>query len=173
MELAILDWIQQFMKSPIMDMIMVFVSTLGDKGYIYYVILALLLINKKTRKVGIVMGIAMILNFVICNLGLKPLVARTRPYDINTVVEILVHKPSSYSFPSGHSAQAFCVASALLFTKFKYAKPMFIFACVVGFSRLYLYVHFLSDVLGGAAVGMLCGYLAYHIFIYMQSKKEA
>ena len=173
MELAVLDWIQQFMKSPVMDMIMVFVSTLGDKGYIYYVILILLLINKKTRKFGIVMGIAMILNYLISNLGLKPLVARTRPYDINTAVEILVHKPSSYSFPSGHSAQAFCVASAFLFMNFKYAKPMLIFAFVIAFSRLYLYVHFPTDVIAGAVIGMLCGYLAYRIFNFIQRKKEA
>ncbi len=172
MELAILDWIQNTLKSPIMDGIMVFVSTLGDKGYIYYVILAILLINKKTRKVGIVMGIAMILNYLISNLGLKPFIARTRPYDINTAVEILVHKPSSYSFPSGHSAQAFCVASAFLFMNFKYAKPMLIFACVIAFSRLYLYVHFPSDVIGGALIGLLCGYLAYQIFNRIV-KKEA
>lgn len=173
MELAILDWIQNVLKSPIMDTIMVFVSTLGDKGYIYYVILGLLLINKKTRKIGIVMGIAMILNYLICNLGLKPLIARTRPYDINTAVEILVHKPSSYSFPSGHSSQAFCVASAFLFTKYHYRKEMLVFAFIIAFSRLYLYVHFPTDVIAGAIVGFACGYLAYRIYNFIEQKKEA
>ncbi len=173
MELAILDWIQNVLKSPVMDTIMVYVSTLGDKGYIYYIFLALLLINKKTRKVGIVMGIAMILNYLISNLGLKPLVARIRPYDINTTVEILVHKPSSYSFPSGHSAQAFTVASAFLFMKYHYAKPMLVLAAIIAFSRVYLYVHYPTDVIAGAAIGMLCGYLAYHIFNFITHKKEA
>ena len=173
MELAFMDWIQNILKSPVMDTFMIYFTTLGDKGILYYIILVLLLINKKTRKIGIVMGIAMIFNFLISNLALKPLIARPRPFHINTAVEILIHKPSSYSFPSGHSAQAFAVAGAFLFMNYHYAKPMLIFASLMAFSRVYLYVHYPSDVLAGAVIGLLCGYLAYRIFHLILQKKEA
>lgn len=173
MEFAILDFIQSVFKSPIMDKIMIFITSLGNEGIIYYVILALLLINKKTRKIGVVMGISMIFYYLIGNVTLKPLVARTRPYDINTAVDIIVHKPSSYSFPSGHTAQAFSVAFAFLFMKYKYTIPMFIFACLIAFSRLYLYVHFPTDILGGILIGLVSAYLAVKIYHIVESKKGA
>ena len=87
MEIAILDFIQMIFKSPIMDRIMVLLTTLGNEGILYYIILVLLLINKKTRKLGVILGISMLLNHILSNMALKPLFARTRPFDINTAVE--------------------------------------------------------------------------------------
>ena len=161
MEIAILDLIQTIFKSPLMDRIMVLITTLGNEGILYYIILALLLVNKKTRKLGVILGISMLLNHILSNMTLKPLIARTRPFDINTAVEIIIKKPSSYSFPSGHTAQAFTTAFAFLFAKSKFTKPMFIFACIMAFTRLYLYVHYPTDIIGGIICGLVCGYIGY------------
>ena len=161
MELQILDFIQEVFRSPIMDTIMKFITSLGYEGYLYYAMIIALLIPKKTRKIGLVLGVAILFNWVIANLTLKPLVARVRPYNVNTAIDIIIHKPSSYSFPSGHTAQAFTAAFALYFSKSKLALPMFITAILIGFSRLYFYVHYPTDVLGGILIGALSAYLAY------------
>lgn len=159
MEFAILDFIQT-LRNPILDQIIVFITSLGNDGILNFIMLGLLLINKKTRRLGIVLGVAMIINYLITNLTLKPLVARTRPYDINTSIVLLVDRLSSYSFPSGHSAAAFTLASSFYFNKNKFGKWLFIFAIIMAFTRLYLYVHFPTDVLAGAFIGIFNGYMA-------------
>ena len=163
MELAILDWIQEIFRSPIMDTIMKFITSLGYEGYLYYLMIIALLIPKKTRKVGLILGIAILFNWILANLTLKPLVARVRPYNVNTAIDIIIHKPSSYSFPSGHTAQAFTAAFALYFGKSKLTIPMFILAILIGFSRLYFYVHYPTDVLGGILIGAISAYFAYKL----------
>ena len=170
MELAILDFIQNIFRSPLMDRIMVLFTTLGNEGIIYYILLVLLLINKKTRKLGVVLGISMLLNHILSNMTLKPLFARVRPFDVNTAVEIIIHKPSSFSFPSGHTAQAFTTAFAFYFSKSKYTKVMFIFACIMAFTRLYLYVHYPTDILGGIVCGLISGYIGYTLVNYLYNK---
>lgn len=160
MEFAILDFLQQ-LHNPVLDTLMKIITSLGNDGILYYAMIIALLIPKKTRKLGFVLGIAILFNWLISNVTLKPLVARIRPYNVNTAVEILIHKPSSYSFPSGHTAQAFTAAFAFLFAKSKLTKPMFILAILIGFSRLYFYVHYPTDVLGGVLTGCLSAYLAY------------
>ena len=173
MEIAILDFIQMLLKNPLMDRIMVLITTLGNEGILYYIILVLLLINKKTRKLGVILGVSMLLNHILSNMTLKPLIARTRPFDVNTAVEIIIKKPSSYSFPSGHTAQAFTTAFAFLFAKSKFAKPMFIFAFIMAFTRLYLYVHYPTDILGGILCGLISSYLGYNLveIIYKMKKR--
>lgn len=174
MEIAILDFIQTIFKSSLMDRFMVLFTTLGNEGIIYYILLVLLLLNKKTRKLGVILGISMLLNHILSNITLKPLFARTRPFDVNTGVEIIIKKPSSYSFPSGHTAQAFTTAFAFLFAKSKLTKLMFVFACIMAFTRLYLYVHYPTDILGGLLCGLISGYIGYKIVNYLyQSKKGA
>ena len=163
MELAILDFIQEFLRNPILDEIMKIITSLGYEGILYYICILLLLIPKKTRKLGIILALAILLNWLLANVTLKPLVARTRPYDVNTAIEIIIHKPSSYSFPSGHTAQAFTAAFAFYFANSKLSKPMFVLATLIAFSRLYFYVHYPTDVLGGILIGCLCGFLANKI----------
>ena len=161
MELQILDFIQEVFRSPFMDTIMKFITSLGYEGYLYYAMILALLIPKKTRKIGLILALAILFNWMIANLTLKPLVARVRPYNVNTAIDIIIHKPSSYSFPSGHTAQAFTAAFALYFGKSKLALPMMVTAILIGFSRLYFYVHYPTDVLGGIIIGCLSAYLAY------------
>lgn len=118
------------------------------------------------------MMIAMVLDVLLCNGLLKNIFCRTRPCDINTSVQLLVSRPKDYSFPSGHTSISFTVAFALYFAKEKKLfYPIVIFASLVAFSRLYLYVHYPTDVLGGIVVGAICGYMGYVLVDKFISKK--
>ena len=97
-ELQILDGFQK-LHNPILDSIMIFITSLGNVGYIWLAIIAVLLINKKTRTLGILLAIAVVINTILCNGLIKPIVARTRPYEVNSAVSLLISKPLDYSFP--------------------------------------------------------------------------
>ena len=114
---------------------------------------------KGARLVVQEMADALALDLVVCNLFLKPLIARPRPCDMNTAMDYLIARPHGWSFPSGHTAASFAAASALWFGGSRLWIPCGILAVLIALSRLYLYVHFPTDVLGGAAVGILCGAL--------------
>lgn len=160
-ELSILDWIQTF-HTPFLDKIMVFITRLGDAGIIWIVLSIVLLLIPKTRKSGAVMVAALVVDVVLCNIVLKNLVARTRPYDVNTGVHLLVAKLHDYSFPSGHTAASFASVTALyLAGEKKLWKFALVLACLIAISRLYLYVHYPTDVLGGILFGVISGYLGY------------
>ena len=168
-EFKILDFIQT-LHTPVLDKIMVGVTKLGDVGIIWIILTAILLIIPKTRRTGGVMLVALVVQTVLCNVILKNLFARTRPYDVNTTVQLLVPKLHDFSFPSGHTSASFTAVSALYFSKDKLWKPALILACLIAVSRLYLYVHYPTDVLGGLLLGVLSGYIGYKI---MEKVKEA
>lgn len=160
-ELSILDWIQT-LHTPFLDKIMVFITRLGDAGIIWIVLSIVLLLIPKTRKSGAVMVVALVVDVLLCNIVLKNLVARTRPYDVNTGVHLLVAKLHDYSFPSGHTAASFASVTALyLAGEKKLWKFALVLACLIAISRLYLYVHYPTDVLGGILLGVISGYLGY------------
>ncbi|MCB7513484.1 MAG: phosphatase PAP2 family protein [Clostridiales bacterium] len=158
MEFMILDAIQT-LRTPWLDGVMVFVSSLGNSGAVWIVLAAVLLALPKYRRLGVVVACALALDLVVCNLFLKPLIARPRPCDMNTAMDYLIARPHGWSFPSGHTAASFAAASALWFGGSRLWIPCGILAVLIALSRLYLYVHFPTDVLGGAAVGILCGAL--------------
>lgn len=160
-ELSILDWIQT-LHTPFLDKIMVFITRLGDAGIIWIVLSIVLLLIPKTRKSGAVMVVALVVDVLLCNIVLKNLVARTRPYDVNTGVHLLVAKLHDYSFPSGHTAASFASVTALyLAGEKKLWKFALVLACLIAISRLYLYVHYPTGVLGGILFGVISGYLGY------------
>ena len=160
-ELSILDWIQT-KHTPFLDKIMVFITRLGDAGIIWIMLSIVLLLIPKTRKSGAVMVVALVVDVLLCNIVLKNLVARTRPYDVNTGVHLLVAKLHDYSFPSGHTAASFASVTALyLAGEKKLWKFALVLACLIAISRLYLYVHYPTDVLGGILFGVISGYLGY------------
>lgn len=159
MEFAILDGIQ-LLRTEWLDQWMVWISSLGNAGAIWIVLTVVLLLIPKYRKAGVVMACALALDLVLCNLAIKPLVARPRPYDLNPFMDYLIARPHGWSFPSGHTAASFAAASALLFSRCKLWIPCMVLAALIGFSRLYLYVHFPTDVLCGALLGVACGGLA-------------
>ena len=168
-EFKILDFIQT-LHTPVLDKIMVGVTKLGDVGIIWIILTAILLIIPKTRRTGCVMLVALVVQTVLCNVILKNLFARTRPYDVNTTVQLLVPKLHDFSFPSGHTSASFTAVSALYFSKDKLWKPALILACLIAVSRLYLYVHYPTDVLGGLLLGVLSGYIGYKIMEKVKNK---
>ena len=117
------------------------------------------------------MAAALIIDLLLCNVLLKNLVARTRPYDVNTGIQLLVAKLRDYSFPSGHTAASFASATALYFAgEKKLWKPALVLACLIAVSRLYLYVHYPTDVLGGVVIGIIAGYLGYRLVKVLEDK---
>ena len=162
-ELKILDLIQ-ILHTPFLDRLMCFVTKLGNAGAIWILAAAILLLIPKTRKTGAVVVVALLIDAILCNGILKPFIARIRPCDINDAVRLLIPYPSDYSFPSGHTAVSFAAASALYFAGEKYLwKAALVLAAFIAFSRMYLYVHYPTDILGGALLGILCGYLGCRI----------
>ena len=163
LEFCILDGIQT-LRTPAGDVLMPFITSFGNGGVIWIVLTVILLLIPKTRKTGLILGAALILDGILCNLLLKNLVRRIRPCDINDAVRLLIPYPSDYSFPSGHTAVSFAAASALYFAGEKYLwKAALVLAAFIAFSRMYLYVHYPTDILGGALLGILCGYLGCRI----------
>lgn len=163
MELRFLDFLQTI-HTPLLDKILAFITSLGNAGIIWIVLAVVLLILPKTRKTGIIVAAALLMDLVLCNLILKNLVARVRPYDVNTAIAILIKKPLDFSFPSGHTAASFAAMTALFLAKMKKAWiAALVLAVLIAFSRLYFYVHYPTDVLGGAVVGILSGSIGYAI----------
>ena len=161
-ELSILDWIQLHLRSEVMDQIMVTVTRFGNSGIGLIAVIILLLAIPKTRKVGKLLAISLIIEAVICNLVLKTAFGR---------LVLLINKPIDTSFPSGHTGAAFSFVSALFFSKNKWWIPAFVVAASIAFSRLYLYVHFPTDILGGILVGILGGYLGNLIVTKREKSK--
>lgn len=159
MDFFILDFIQSHLRCGFLDMAMPLITKLGDAGILWILSALLLLLFPKTRRTGAVMAASLALEALFCNLLLKPLVARIRPYDINTTVQLLIARPMDFSFPSGHAGASFAAASALFYSKDRLWIPAVILASLIGFSRLYLYVHYPTDVLAGIVIGILFGWL--------------
>lgn len=171
MEIQILNMIQN-LRTPLGDIIVPLITRLGDAGIIWIILTLILLLIPKTRKTGIIMTAALLVDLVLCNLLLKNLVARTRPFDVNTAVQLLVAKPRDYSFPSGHTAASFASVTALYFAgEKKMWKAALVLAVLIALSRLYLYVHYPTDIIGGVIFGSLSGYLGYKIVGWIQKQK--
>lgn len=173
MELQILDALQTI-HNPVLDALMCIITRLGDAGIMWILLCIVLLILPKTRKSGVILMAALLMDLVICNGVLKPLVHRIRPFDVKTGIELLVKRPTDYSFPSGHTAASFASVMALyLAGEKKIWIPSLVLAVLIAFSRLYLYVHYPTDVLGGIVAGLAAGALGYWLVKKVQELKTA
>ena len=162
-EFSILHLIQS-LRTPLFDHIVLFITSLAN--YVWYILIIWLLLNKPTRKLGVILAVAMILQYLINGGILKHLFARVRPCNVDTTVDLLIKRPKGFSFPSGHSAAAFCVVGVLYGAKIrKLFWPVLVLAVLIGFSRLYLYVHFPTDVFVGALCGFTIGYGVWRAFV--------
>ena len=156
-ELAVLDWLQAHLRCDFLDAVMPWISRICDHGEIWILLAAVLLLLRKHRWTGMSLSFALILDLICCNIVLKPLVGRVRPFLVNTAVELLTAPPADASFPSGHTAASFAAVFALRASGSPLWKPAAVLASVIAFSRLYLYVHWPTDVLGGIVVGAVVG----------------
>ena len=152
-EFQFLDFIQQNLRTPAGDAFMVAVTTLGNAGAVWILLGILLLLRKKHRKTGIILLAALFIDFLVCNIYLKNLIQAPRPCELNTTVQLLISRPSDYSFPSGHSLIGFAGAVSIWRMHPRMGSWFLALAGLIAFSRLYLFVHFPTDVLAGAAIG--------------------
>ena len=153
-EFAVLDWIQMHLHCTALDRIMPVITSFGNGGWFWIALTLLGFIPKRTRKYAHVAAVALILGLVIGNMIIKPAVARIRPYDINTAVTLLIAAPTDFSFPSGHTQASFAVATSVFLWNKKYGAAALLFAALIAFSRMYLYVHYPTDVLAGILFGV-------------------
>jgi undecaprenyl-diphosphatase len=158
-DFQILDWIQRYMRNPLLDRIMTWLSAIGEFGIVWIVISLLFILNKKKRAYGIMILAGLILGVLTGNVVLKDLFARPRPCWLNSSVVLLIDSPTDYSFPSGHTLSSFTSATIICRYHWKCGIPAFILAGAIAFSRMYLYVHFPSDILGGLILGVILGIL--------------
>lgn len=158
MELAFLDWIQFHLRCGVLDWLMPFVSGLSSHGEIWILFAAVLLLIRRQRAYGLSAACALTLDLIACNMVLKPLIGRVRPFAFRPDIPLLVPPPGDASFPSGHTAAAFAVVFALKVSGSPFWRPALVLATVTAFSRLYLYVHWPTDVLGGILLGAAVGW---------------
>ncbi len=172
-ELSILDAIQSI-RNPFLDEFMVAISSLGNAAIIWICLIIVFLSTKEYKKMAQIMIIAFIGNLIIINLGLKNVVNRTRPYEYVKGLELLIPKVGNASFPSGHSSYAATFVTIILFMgKSKLLKRFtLILAILISFSRLYLHVHFPSDVIAGIILGIIIGIFSMKFYFSDYYKKH-
>lgn len=171
-ELPILWWIREHLTNPFLDTVMPYISSLARHGE-FWILLALILVCfKKTRKAGVAMGLAMACGYLIGNMGLKNLFARTRPYDM-TEVQLLVAKLHDFSFPSGHTLVSIEAATALTVYHRRWGIAALVLAVLIAYSRLYLFVHYPTDVLAGALLGVGIALLCCRLTDWLWARKKA
>ena len=167
-DLPILDWIAQRLHCGFLDAVMPVITALGNGGIFWIALAVVLIIIPKYRKAGLSMGLALLMGLLVCNLTLKPLVARIRPYDYQLQqfgknISLLIAAPHDYSFPSGHTIASFEGAVALLLHDRKLGIPATVLAVLIAFSRLYLYVHYPTDVLASVVLGIGFAFLGTYL----------
>ncbi len=161
LEDGILLFIQDSVRCSALTPFFVFVTRLGDRGFIWIMISLLLLLSPKTRKTGCMGLLALLLSLLVNNLFLKNLVERSRPFDVIQALTPLIPGPHDFSFPSGHTASSFA-AAGVFFRRLpkRLGAPVIILAALIAVSRLYVGVHYPSDVLFGMLSGLALSFAA-------------
>lgn len=154
MDFKILEFIRLHFKCKFMDFIMKNISTFFNYSIVWMVLGVVLISLKSTRAVGYEIFVALTLELLICNIFVKRISKRARPFTKNDEVNLLINPPKDYSFPSGHTLCAFMCATIIAAHIFLVGVILFAVAVLVAFSRMYLYVHYPSDVFVGALMGI-------------------
>ncbi len=163
-DLPVLDWIAETLWCPALDLLMPKITVLGDAGIFWMIIAAVLLLFRKTRRTGVGMLLAMLMGLLLCNLTLKPLCQRPRPYDyqydvFDRVIPLIIQRQHDFSFPSGHTIASFEAAGVIVMNNKKWGAAALVLACLIAFSRMYLYVHYPTDVLTSVVLGLILAFL--------------
>lgn len=174
-ELHLLDLIQQNLRCGFLDAVMPYVTFCGNMGIIWFAAALVLSVYPKYRRCSITMLVGLVNGVVIGNLLLKNIVRRDRPCWINENADMLIRIPKDYSFPSGHTMCCFAAAAVLCYYDKRLGIPAFLVAGLIAFSRMYLYVHFPTDILGGVIVGLGAAAVTVYImekFVYRSNRKS-
>lgn len=171
---GILDFMSVTVKNVVFDFLMPIITTTNNHGEIWFLIALILIFNRKTevKRIGFTMLVAIIMGYALGEGCIKNIVQRHRPTLGIENYKFLVNIPTSYSFPSGHTTSSFAAAGVVWFSKAKYRIWALILAIVIAFSRMYLHVHYPSDVLGGLILGLTCAYVSVQIVKYIVIKRE-
>ncbi len=162
-EFTLLNYIQNNIRTDFLDKLMPVISFMGKLSLMWVIIAAACLCFRKTRKLGRSLTFDMIFNLIASSCIIKPIVNRPRPCVLDNTVELLVGLPFDASFPSGHTLFAFGAATILFIYNKWLGIAAYIFGCLMAFSRMYLYVHFPTDVLFGAVFGVAFAITAYKL----------
>lgn len=168
-DIRLLGWLRETFSCPAMDWLMTAVSTLGNAGIVWialgFLLLAAGIRREARREQGLLLLLCVGFGAVVCNLILKPWVNRVRPYDLLGYADKLMVPPlGDASFPSGHTVASFAAATAIYARNRFWGRLAYAFGALMGFSRLYLGVHFPTDVLAGAAIGTASAALVARLF---------
>lgn len=158
-----LEFIQNNIQNPFLDSLFPIITFLGDKGMIWILISLFLLSSKRYRKTGLMVISALILATILGEGLLKNLIQRPRPFIDYPMFELIILPPSGYSFPSGHTTSSFAAAGILSKNFKKFQTIFWVLAFAISFSRLYLLVHYPSDIIVGILVGLLCSLIILEI----------
>lgn len=162
-EFSILNSIQN-LRTPLLDIVMTFITKLGNMGIIWIIIGIFFLMqkNKKNKLIGTKLLLSLIISTILGSLILKPIIARKRPSWIHNI-DLLIKNPRDFSFPSGHTYSGFASATAVFRKKRFLGTILYILAFLIAFSRMYLYVHFPTDIIAGIILGFFSEYIAEFI----------
>ncbi len=165
-------YLLQGIRSEMLDSIMVFVSYLGNSGIIWIIIGLLMMLFKRYRKCGISIILALIFCLIFGNGILKNLIARERPCWIDESVKLLIAVPRDYSFPSGHTFSSFAASACIIYWHKREGVIALLLAMLISFSRLYLFVHFPTDILGGIVLGIIASIFGIYLTKKLHKKNE-
>lgn len=172
MDANILLWIQENLRTPVLTPFFKGITALGNAGLIWIILLLALLLFKKTRKTGILCACSLLGSLIINNLIIKNLVGRIRPYEVFSSLRVLIPFPHDTSFPSGHAGSSFAFATVIFLTcKKRYGIAALVLASFIAFSRLYLGVHYPTDVLCGSVFGIVIGAATVAVSDYLSKRK--
>lgn len=161
----ILNSIKKYLQNKYLDVLMPIVTFMGSLGFVWITIAVYLMLYRQYRMIGNVLIITLAISTSVGEGIIKHIVKRARPCNYQDDINMLISRPSTYSFPSGHTLSSFAAAE-MLSMYFSPYKLIFIgIAVLIAFSRLYLYVHYPSDIIAGIIIGTLCSRL---IFITIQ-----
>lgn len=170
---SVMTFIQTYLHNPVADAVFPVVTYLGEAGFLWLLTSVFFLCRKGTRRRGLCMACAVTAGFLFGEVLLKNVVCRERPFQaFPDFTPLLIAPPSGFSFPSGHSCSSFAAATVLLCFSKKWGVPALIMAALIAFSRVFLFVHWPTDVLCGALLGTAFGLLTYWAAAKWSKKEE-
>lgn len=171
-EASVLLWIQNNIRTELLDQLMIFLSAINNSGMIAIATVVVLLLWRRYRHVGVAAFASLFVEFLLVNIFLKNMVQRIRPYVVNEGLILLGDMPGDFSFPSGHTGSAFAVAVVMYLCMSKrYGIPALVTASFIALSRIYNGAHYPTDVLGAIVIAVVTGILAWRFVFPMASKR--